>query len=1097
MPRENVELRITARDRATRAIEQIEGRLEGLDEAARFDIDVTNLSELRSDLDRIEEQARGIRADVDTTQAERSIRELSGQLEQGMRAEVDLDITQALRQVSRLETALERAVRQRAVITGLTGLVQADAPQAQPVAVAPAPQPPTLSVAARLSQQPTRFPTAPPTTAAGGRIARRQQRLAQADAPQAQEEGVGFVEALGLAQQLNVPFIEAATAGDPFLQQQPLTQFIRRFQALEGIAGPRLEQQPLAQAGVISDVEGFTEEDLAQAELVGAEPISIGTATGLLSAARAIRSFFTGARQVGRSQAARAAQQSARAAGRPDPGAGPELSIFEREVVERGLGPIQRFFARRGVYAPREAVAPPPAGAFRRLGERIGVVRPRQGTPGVERRGGIGGFFQGLAAERGLLPQAPVPTPLPPTFFERAAGGIGRFAGSPGGRVLGGLATAGGGAAIGLNLLQDDEDQASLGAADIETQQREFDAVVQRLGISPGIAGIIVNEIDDELNAGRATALRYATIALQSQEPALIAQATEVFEFLQARIRIQGIEEQGPDAIIDRFTQAIFEEGGLANLSNLGIPESLVAPEVIEAQARADLGLREGEEIPRTQEGFRAVLSAQARTLAELATTPQARQSVAAARPGLRTATDQLRDDFRRLTSESIFEALNNAFGRQPLPPAPAREVTPQDIGLGAGQRLLEQEALVQQGEQAVARAETAAQEFPQVGAFLPGQQARFQAIRDRFEGPFRQLTDDQISELFTFAPQLRADALNVIEEELTASQEEAEGGRPLAGRGRRGRGRGTFLSAANRVLSFEEFQRQIPFLPSGFAGTLAPATGDEFREQLDALGADLVDPRRQGLAPSGFAAALPGIRGPQFREQLRNLGRGTTQEPPQGFGGAFAGALGGQLSEGLFGFESLAAIATPGGVGAFLGGAIGNQLVDIGLDQLDELRARITPTLRGILLNTAEEDTSAELDLVPGLSPSSPALPQEPGAIPPELGQRVVDAEAELAEVLRQLQAQQQGTLGATPTPATPQFDPETNPFTPGPGGTGQQFQDNMAALTEAIRSLRDGQNITVVIDGDGLADMTTERTIQAFTDGGRTIPSRAVEDG
>ena len=643
----------------------------------------------------------------------------------------------------------------------------------------------------------------------------------------------------------------------------------------------------------------------------------------------------------------------------------------------------------------------------------------------------------------------------------RGAEATGRFAQTRPGQLVGSGAAAIGGGLLTAQAFQDDEDQASLGAADIETQQREFDAVVQRLGISPGIANIIVDEIDNELNAGRATALRYATIALQSQEPALIAQATEVFEFLQARIRIQGIEEQGPDAIIDRFTQAVFEEGGLANLSNLGIPESLVAPEVIEAQARADLGLREGEEIPRTQEGFRAVLSAQARTLAQLATTPQARQSVAAARPGLRTATEALRDDFRRLTSESIFEALNNAFGRQPLPAAPAREVTPGDIGLAGGQRLLEQEALAQRGEQAIARAETAAEEFPQVGAFLPGQQQRFDAIRDRFEGPFRELTNQQIEELFTFAPQLRADVLGVIEEELEAAQGEAAGGRPFAGGGRGGRGRGTFLSAANRVLSFEDFQRQIPFLPSGFAGTLAPATGDEFRQQLDALGADLVDPRRQGLAPSGFAAALPGIRGPQFREQLRNLGRGTTQEAPQGFGGAFAGALGGQLSGGLFGFESLAALATPTGVGAFLGGAIGDQLVDIGLDQLDELRARITPTLQGIFLNTSAEDTSAELDLVPGLSPSSPALPQE------------------------------------------------QNPFTPGPEGTGQQYLDDIARLAAAIEALQAG-TLTVnvqaeinTLDAEGsaeavaeLAEMTADRIAQQMRDRVFTVPADAVED-
>ena len=76
-----------------------------------------------------------------------------------------------------------------------------------------------------------------------------------------------------------------------------------------------------------------------------------------------------------------------------------------------------------------------------------------------------------------------------------------------------------------------------LGITDVETQQRNFENVVQALGINPAQANDIVNTIDDDLNVGRAVAYRFATLAVQTRNQELIDNAPLIYRDIRARLR--------------------------------------------------------------------------------------------------------------------------------------------------------------------------------------------------------------------------------------------------------------------------------------------------------------------------------------------------------------------------------------------------------------------------------------------------------------------------------------------------------------------------------------------------------------------------------
>lgn len=1081
MPRENIDLRARLQDRATRGIQDIQRRLESLDDAGAIEIRVQNLEQVQGDIERIESLASGITVDVDVSRAESAIGDLSTRLEQGMQAEVDLDITQALQRVSRLEAAIERAARQQVVLRaaggGIPGITAAPAGAGQPTGAPPLPagvQPPPFAQAL------------------------------QGVRPVA----AGFVPAGGV-QRLNInPAAEGLLGPGPNLLQTIAA--LRQF-------------SPFAGAGEIPEAEGFSEEELAAAldpdnpDAVRAELFTFGSLAALAGLSAGARGIGAAARRFGpglirRFGGTRAGQRFAGT--RAGQFFGRNFESFRQPTF---FDQATRGFGAFGIDPRAEGI---------RLGIRgLGFLGRRGFRAARSSRFGqrAEGAFNRNRFVR-YLRDINFLDPLP-TRFDRFR----QFAETGFGQTVIGGGLTGASVIGGALLLQDDEDETSLGPADVETQQRNFDAVVQRLGVDPSVAQQIVTQIDDDLNVGRAVALRFATIALQTRNAEFISRAPEIYQFLRSRIRIQGIEEQGPDAVLDRVTQAVFEEGGLLNLSNLGIPESVLAPEVIEGQARQRLGLRPGQEIPRTQQGFQAILDAQTRALTRLALSRTGRESIQAAEPELRRRIEAARDTGRE-AQEAIFQYLNALFeveqaqtgaapgttrplqpsveaegildpsevpGQAPIsqpspvrPPRPFRArrpalsfgtgevaplqlpqatptrrpttaqeqaleqqvfpagrpgptLTPEDIVGPEGARAAQLDALVNQFETALQRAQAQAEEFPLTEGRFPTRAQRFEEIRRRFGDEYGQLTDQQLQALFEFQPQLRADALGVIEQGLEEQRRAAEQ-RQQANERRQQR-------------IEREFLADVPFLPSGFGAALSPLESGDFRQQLDSLGADLVDPRRQGLQPSGFGALLPRVTGAQFRQELQGLGRrgrqGDFPLEPQNFGEAFAGALGGQFSAGLFGLENIGQIFTQGGLGTFVGGAVGARLVELGQDQLDALLNNIAPNIRGIFLNTSQPDDSAELDLVPGLTPSSPAVPQE-----------------------------------------TPEDIQRRTGFTP---EQGQQFLDNMDAIATALRALQSGQTtvVNVEVDADGIAEVAVDKTQQQMIDGQFIVPSRAVE--
>ena len=715
-----------------------------------------------------------------------------------------------------------------------------------------------------------------------------------------------------------------------------------------------------------------------------------------------------------------------------------------------------------------------------------------------------------------------------PNFFRRQAD---RFTGAirenPFSAATAGVATVGGIGFGAAALLGGDEDQDSITAADLPTQQRAYENEIARLGIDRARADQIVDQIDNELNAGRAVAYRFATLVLRTENAELIANAPQVYQYLRARLRITGIEEGGTDAILDRLNQAINEEGGILNLSNLGIPETQIAPEAIESRALQRLGLRPGTPLPRTEEGFQAVFDEQIRRLVALSTSQRGLEDIYAAEPALREQIEASRDASRR-PREALVQYLDDLLAGEQAgafvpagPQAPSPGLTLSSQGLRrltqdeGAQRTVQQ--IRQGGQQApagpvaapltttqvlagrvgtpapavsaprartgplsfleaedlaarissdVAYQQAQAEQFPRFEEAFPTQEARFEEVRRQFPPTFRGLSDDQIRGLFDLLPEVRTEAYGAIEQALDDKAREAAQASRAAEAAQRQAQRAA--AAAER-----EALRDVPFLESGVGADLfgEPAGLRAFQE----LGLE----QQQ---PSGFAAALSPLPSEQFQTVLAGLGgpeRTQSFQPPsfgQGLASSFYGSLGIQPGGGgLFApFQEGGALSTVQGAA---GALLGNPLAALAGERVQDLLFRIqdglfdggTKLLKRILTSQEEVEASAEQPLVPGISPSSEALPQEPSPVV-HAPEAFVQGYAERMGI--DLEALQQSTLGQATTNTQVEEPP---PVVHDPEAFVQGYAERMGIDLEALQQSTLGA-------GKATTNIQVDITVQAL---------------